>query len=110
MKTSVVSGAKLGGVGSGVTREVGRREILALDFNNVSLKLGVQTPACEGRWMELDETDLRVLYALLTKDVAGAGSAVESSPSLNALAAFCASAVQWYARQRQACVDDRQRG
>ncbi len=90
-----------------ITREVGRRGILTLDFNNVSLKLGVKTPACEGRWMELDEEDLRVLYALLTKDIAGAGSAVESSQPLNALAAFCASAVQRFGRQRTACVDDR---
>lgn len=88
-------------------REVGRQGLLTLDFNNASLKLGAKSANCDGRWMELDEDDMRVLYALLTKDIAGAGSAVESSAALNALAAFAASAAQWYRRQAQVCVDDR---
>lgn len=89
------------------TREVGRKGILALDFNECALKLGAKTESCKGRWTELDEEDLRVLYALLTRDIAGAGSAVESSPALNVLAAFCASAVQWYQRNKEPIINDR---
>lgn len=89
------------------TRNVGQAGLTSIDFNQVCLKLGVATPYCEGKWTELDEDDLRVLYALLTKDVLGSGSAAASSQTLNLLAAFCAAGIQWFGRQKDIVINDK---
>lgn len=90
-----------------VTREVGKRGLLSVDFTQVALKLGAEGPWVEGRWTGLDEEDMRILYSLLTKDFAGAGSAASGSGGLNILAAFCAAGIQWFGKQKDVCVDDR---
>ena len=83
------------------TREVGPRQLQTLDFNNIALKLGVKTDSCQGRWTELDDQDLRILYALLNMDVLGDGtSPAKSSPALNILSEFCATAIQWAQRMK----------
>lgn len=83
-----------------ITREVKKNEVVALDFNSIAMKLGAKTAACNGRWCEFDEQDFRTLYCLLTKQIGDAGSAAESSASLDMLAHFCASAIQWFQRQK----------
>lgn len=92
-----------------VIREVGKRGLLELDFNNIAIKLGAQTEGCQGKWSELDEDDMRILYALLTRPVASIGSAAENSPTLGILASFCAAGIQWYNRKRDLgpVIDDR---
>lgn len=93
-----------------VIREVGKRGLLQLDFNNIAMKLGAQTEGCQGKWSELDEDDMRILYALLTRPVSSIGSAAENSPTLGMLAAFCAAGIQWYGRQKEVVIDDRREG
>lgn len=90
-----------------MNRDVPKSKLVTLDFNNIAFKIGAESANCQGRWTEFDEQDMRILFALLTKNVMGQGSAAESSESLNILAQFCAAGIQWFQRQKDVVVDDR---
>ena len=76
------------------TKDVTKAGLLGLNFETSALRIGAKSVHCQGRWTELSQEDMTVLYALLTKRFNGV-SACDESPTLELIAAFCAAGVQW---------------
>ena len=90
------------------TKDVTKAGLLGLNFETSALRIGAKSIHCQGRWTELSQEDMTVLYALLTKKFGATTnspgvSAAEESPTLELIAAFCAAGVQWSRAQ-----DDKQ--
>ena len=85
-----------------------RREIKNLQglqqlaFDWCPLQLGVKSENCQGRWMELDETELRMLAIVLTRSIAGQPPLAQCSAALRTLAEYCASGAQFLAARTAA--------
>lgn len=76
-------------------------KLVGLDFAQTAIQLGADVPTRNGRWMPLDEQDMRILYHLLTKPLLADGAcAADASRGLRVVTQWLAAGIQWYARQK----------
>ncbi len=76
--------------------KVTQSKLQQIDFRYCPLQVGAQVDTCQDRWTQLDQSDMHLLYRLLTIPIGDAGAAADSSPGLRILAQYAAAAVQWY--------------